>query len=106
MIQIGEMLDFDRRFCAATIDELLSNVHITRAPVIFDDENIKECFFRDALRVALVDGEFHPKELSWLRKMARANDKTDEWLDSIIEEVRREQRAAHHSAPLEIQQYV
>ncbi len=70
MIQIGKMLDFDRRFCEGAIDELLSNPHITRTPLIFTDEHIKECFFRDALRVALVDGNFHPAELSWLRRMA------------------------------------
>ena len=101
MIRIGEMLDFDRRFCEAVINDLLSNVHISRTPVIFADENIKDCFFRDALRVALVDGEFHPKELSWLRRMARANGRSDRWLDVIIEESLK--RHDRDSAPLQIQ---
>lgn len=102
MIRIGEMLDFDRRFCEATINDLLSNVHITRTPVIFADENIKDCFFRDALRVALVDGEFHPRELSWLRRMARANGRSDRWLDIIIEESLKNQNEGD-CAPLQIQ---
>jgi hypothetical protein len=45
MLRIGEILGFDRRFCEATIDELLSNSNITREPVLFSDERIKECFF-------------------------------------------------------------
>jgi hypothetical protein len=35
----------------------LSNAHITRQPVIFSDEKIRECFFRDALRLALADAK-------------------------------------------------
>jgi hypothetical protein len=105
MIRIGEMLDFDRRFCEAAINDLLSNAHITRTPVIFADENIKDCFFRDALRVALVDGEFHPRELSWLRRMARANGRSDRWLDLIIEESLKKQDEGD-SAPLQIQNCV
>ncbi len=102
MIRIGAMLDFDRRFCETAINELLSNTHITRTPVVFADENVKECFFRDAVRVALVDGEFHPRELSWLRRMARANGKSNRWLDSIIEESLKIPQAGDF-APLQIQ---
>ena len=35
MLQIGEILGFDKRFCESTIDELLSNTNITRDPVFF-----------------------------------------------------------------------
>jgi hypothetical protein len=70
MLKIGEILGFDKRFCEATIDELLSNANITREPIFFPDEIVKECFFRDAVRLALVDGNFHPTELRWLRTVA------------------------------------
>jgi len=106
MLKIGEILDFDRRFCQATIDDLLSNAYITREPIIFSDENIKECFFRDALRVALVDGSFHPAELRWLRKMADANGKSNQWLDAIIQEFREKRGAEGYCVSLEIQQYL
>lgn len=106
MLQMGEVLDFDRRFCEATIDGLLSNAHITREPVIFSDERIGRCFFRDALRLALVDGNLHPMELSWLRTVAHANNKSKQWLNAIIREFKEKKGALDHSAPFEIQRYL
>jgi hypothetical protein len=106
MLQMGEVLDFDRRFCEATIDGLLSNAHITRKPVIFSDERIRRCFFRDALRLALVDGYLHPMELSWLRTAAHANNKSKQWLNAIIREFKEKKGALDHSAPFEIQRYL
>ena len=101
LIKIGEILDFDRRFCEATIDELLSNPHISRSPIIFFSEAVTECFFRDALRLASVDGCIHPLELRWLRQTAHANGKSDQWLDRIIQE-----SPGDPGAPLEIQKYI
>jgi hypothetical protein len=106
LLQMGEIFDFDRRFCEATIDALLSNTHITREPVIFSDERIKECFFRDALRLALVDGYLHPMELCWLRTVAHANNQSDQWLDVIIRESEERIGALDHSTPFEIQRYL
>jgi hypothetical protein len=106
LLQMGEILDFDRRFCEATIDGLLSNAHITREPVIFSDERIKECFFRDALRLALVDGYLHPMELCWLRTVAHANNQSDQWLDAMIRDSEEKTEAWNHSTPFEIQPYL
>jgi hypothetical protein len=101
LIRIGEMLDFDRRFCEATIDELLSNPHISRSPIVFSNKAIIECFFRDALRLANVDGCIHPMELRWLQDTAHANGKSDQWLNNIIQEFPKDP-----DAPLEIQKYI
>jgi hypothetical protein len=106
MLRMGEVLDFDRRFCEATIDDLLSNAHINRDPVLFSDDRIKKCFFRDALRLAFVDGCFHPMELRWLRTLARANNQSDQWLDGITQEFKEKKAALDHSAPFEIQRYL
>jgi hypothetical protein len=105
MLQLGVLLDFDRRFCEATIDSLLVNVHINRKPIIFSDETIKECFFRDAMRVALADGSFDPKESRWLRKLAYYNGLTDQWLDTIIREFE-EKKPLDNNAPFEIQKHL
>jgi hypothetical protein len=102
MIRIGEILGFDKRFCKATIGELLSNPNITREPILFSDERIKKCFCRDAARLAMVDGSFHPTELRWLRKVARVNGLKDQWLDAVIQNAQ-ENKTAQGSAPLEIQ---
>jgi hypothetical protein len=106
LLQMGEILDFDRRFCEATIDDLLSNTHITREPVIFSDQKIKECFFRDASRLALVDGYLHPMELRWIQIVAHANNQSDRWLDAIIRESKEKMGVLDRSRPFEIQRYL
>jgi hypothetical protein len=106
MLQIGKMLDFEKRFCEATIDDLLVNPHLMKEPVVFSSPPVAECFFRDAVRLALVDGEINPQELRWLRRVAQANDRTDEWLDSIIQGFQEQKNSPGPSAALEIQQYL
>jgi hypothetical protein len=106
LIQIGEILDFDRRFCESAIDDLLTNVHIPRTPVVFRDDAIKECFFRDAMRLARVDGCIHPLELSWLRKAARANGRPGQWLDAIILEFLMPEADSDQCTPFEIQKHI
>lgn len=107
LLQVGKILDFDRRFCEATIEDLLSNTHITREPVIFLDEHIRKCFFHDALHLALVDGYLHPMELRWLLSVARANNQSDQWLDSIIQESKKKDGMQDlASISFEIQRYL
>jgi hypothetical protein len=106
LIQIGEILDFDRRFCESAIDGLLSNAHISRTPVVFHEDAIKECFFRDAMRLARTDGCIHPRELSWLRKAARANGRSGQWLDAIILKFLEQEADSDHCTPFEIQKHI
>jgi hypothetical protein len=106
MLKIGKVFDFDRRFCEAAIDELLSNVHITREPFVFPDEKIKKCFFRDALHVAMVDGYLHPAELRWLRRMAGANGRSNQWLNSLIRDFQEKKGSWDSEAPLEIEKFM
>lgn len=106
LLEVGKILDFDRRFCEATIDELLRNSHVTREPVIFNDCRIGECFIRDALRLAMVDGRLHSTELRWLRAVARANNRSNQWLNSIIRGLKKDGKSQNLSAPLEIQRYL
>ncbi len=84
MLQIGELLDFDKRFCAAALDDLLKNPHVKGKPVVFSEVMLAECFLHDATRLALVDQDLHPKEMAWLKTVAQANGLTDEWLDKVV----------------------
>jgi hypothetical protein len=100
LIRIGTMFDFDRRFCETTIDELLSNPYISRAPIVFSVDIVAESFFRDALRLADVDGYIHPLELRWLQVTACANGRSDQWLNRIIQEL-----PSDPNVPFEVQKY-
>lgn len=106
MLRIGTMLDFEKRFCEAAIDDLIINAHLTREPVVFSSTAIAECFFHDALRLALVDGDLHPSELRWLRRVAHANGLTDEWLDALIRDFKKLSSLPDHSVPLRVQAHL
>jgi hypothetical protein len=84
MIQFGQVLDFDWRFCESAIKDLLDNKHILDEPMTFSNRATAECFMRDAIRLALIDGELHPKELTWLKDVARVNGLENEWLFAEI----------------------
>jgi hypothetical protein len=79
MMQLGQALDFDRKFCENAVDDLLKNPNIKSEPVIFSDKEIAESFMHDAIELALADGRIHPKELSWLKAVAHANGLDFEW---------------------------
>jgi hypothetical protein len=85
MLIIGQLLDFDRRFCEAAIGDLLRNPHIGDTPILFEDPAIAECFLRDGLRLALADQALSPAELKWLRSVAEANCISQDWLDSELQ---------------------
>ena len=106
LLKLGSVLDFDRRFCEATIDELMSNPHISRDPIVFDEEQTKESFFRDAVQLAMADESIHPSELRWLRTVAHANHKSDEWLNSVIGEIAAARNSGNDPDRFEIQRYL
>jgi hypothetical protein len=106
MMRIGKMLDFDPRFCEAAIEDVLRNRHIRDEPVIFPDRRIAECFLHDGLRLALVDEEMHPQELSWLKTVARSNHLETGWLDAEVERLRLSREEPGETRPLDIQQYL
>ncbi len=80
MLQYGKHLDFDQRFCESAIDDLMKNPHIKAEPIKFSDQETARSFLKDAFRLALADGEFHPKEFSWLQAVAAANGLEGQWL--------------------------
>jgi hypothetical protein len=106
MLKIGKMLDFEKRFCEAAIDDLLVNTHIMKEPVLFSNPSIAECFFRDAVQLALIDGDLNPQELRWLRRVAQANGRTDQWLDTIIRDYQAKKEPLDQPVALEIQHYL
>jgi hypothetical protein len=104
LLRIGQIIGFDKRFCENTIEELMVNANISREPIVFSGESLKNSFFRDALRVALCDGGLHPAEYRWLRQMARANGWPKQKLESIVRESMRNRRIGQDQrAPFQIQ---
>lgn len=92
MMHIGKMLGFDSKFCANTIAEIMNNDHIIDTPPLFSETNIAVCFIRDGLRLSAADGQFHEKELTWVKSVAEINGLGDLW-DAEIEKFYLMQRA-------------
>jgi hypothetical protein len=47
-------------------------------------KKIAEFFLRDAIVLAVVDDEFHSRERSWLKEVARENGIDDIWLNALL----------------------
>ena len=84
MLRFGKVLDFDKRFCEAAINDVLHNKYLPSEPVVFDNRETAECFLHDAIRLALIDDAMHPEELAWLQDVAGANGLPVTWLDAEI----------------------
>ncbi len=97
ILRAGRILDFETRFCAAAIDDLLRNQHITHDPVIFSGRQIAECFLRDSIRLSLIDNKVHPHELAWLKAVALANDLSEKWLEEEMRRCSKHENSADES---------
>jgi len=83
MMTIGEMLGFETKFCAGTIEEILDNQHIIDEPPIFSETNIALCFIRDGLRLSASDGQIHKDEMAWLEAVAESNGLSHLWAGEL-----------------------
>ena len=106
MLKFAKILDFDKRFCEATIDDLFRNKYLTREPIVFSGIGITRCFIRDGIRLAYVDADIHPKEMAWLKTIAKANGLTEKWLSSEIKRFLQKKFQPDLPPSLEIQRYL
>jgi len=83
MMTIGEMLGFETKFCAGTIEEILDNQHIIDEPPIFSETNIALCFIRAGLRLSASDGQIHKDEMAWLEAVAESNGLSHLWAGEL-----------------------
>ncbi|MEJ2109341.1 MAG: hypothetical protein P8Z37_05400 [Acidobacteriota bacterium] len=105
-LQFGKALDFEKRFCEATIADLLDNEHINEDPIIFDEHKIAECFLRDALKFSLIDKEIHSREMAWLEIIARTNNLPDDWLEKEYRKIKKTALDAFTPETSEIYRYL
>ncbi len=106
MLEVGRILDFDRRFCEAAISDLLDNRYLPHEPVVFSKKEIAKCFLRDAMRLALVDEELHRLEGDWLMSVARANGLTKDWFSAERRRFAEKKDPSDVRPALSIQQYI
>lgn len=87
LLRIAEVLGFEKRFCENAISEILDNTCIVDEPPHFAHSDIAKYFIKDGLRLALVDGKFHPREVAWLRTVAEQHGIEDSWYEHTLKDV-------------------
>lgn len=74
IMDIGKKLGFEKRFCAESIEGVLSNEYIDQTIPVFSSPNIAERFLRDCYKLAMVDSILNFKEASWINIVAINNN--------------------------------
>jgi len=80
VMHMGRLLQFSTEFCQETIQNLLQNEYIGQITPVFSDVEFSKIFLKDAIKLAFADNQLHSKEYEWLKKVARRNKISDEWL--------------------------
>jgi hypothetical protein len=87
ILLIGKLLGFEKEFCQSAVRDVLENKYIREDPPAFSSKEIAECFIKDGLQVALIDGELNEKEMELLRITAQRHNIGDEWITDELEVV-------------------
>jgi hypothetical protein len=84
VLEIGEKLGYDPKFCDDAVNEFLENSYISMEPPIFSSKIIATQFLKDSINLSIVDNDLHTDELEWLEKVASKNGISSEWLDKEL----------------------
>ena len=86
VLEIGNRLGFDPKFCIDAVNEFLENKFINSEPPRFSSKIIAKSFLEEAINLSLIDYNVHIEELEWLQNVAETNDVNKEWLNSKIQQ--------------------
>lgn len=79
VMQIGQKLGFEKKFCRSALNEILDNQFIKIEPPRFKEKETAKQFLIDGIEIAYSDFNFHPKEVEFLRDTAKVNSIDEEW---------------------------
>ena len=85
MMRIGQLFNFEKRFCQEVIDDILTNRHVLDEPPLFSEPAISRCFIQDGLKLSLVDGHIHESEWQWLKAVAAKNNLDQNWCEAQLQ---------------------
>ena len=84
LMRIGKALGFEKNFCKNAITEILDNKYIVDDPPRFSNPDIAKYFIKDGLRLAFVDGQFHEKEVAWLKAVAEQHGLEETCYEDVL----------------------
>lgn len=84
ILEIGEKLGLENKFCNDAVENFLGNKYIDESPPLFSSFTTAQKFLDDAIVLSLVDDDVHTEELEWLQTVAEKNNISKEWLDKRL----------------------
>jgi len=84
ILEIGEKLGFEHKFCDDAVTDFLNNKFINLEPPKFSIQTIAKSFIEDGITLSLVDNNLHSEELEWLTKVVEENEISNEWFDQVL----------------------
>ena len=84
--ETGKRLGFEERYIRESIHNVLSNPFLNRQPPEFSNQDILHAFLMDSTRVAVADGQLHPREHDWLKAVAMRNGMREEVYEHLVQE--------------------
>lgn len=84
ILEIGEKLGLEDKFCNDAVENFLGNKYIDENPPLFSSCSTAQKFLDDAISLSLVDDDVHTEELEWLQTVAEKNNISKEWLDKRL----------------------
>lgn len=100
ILNIGNRLGFNEKFCAERIAEILDNPYLVDEPPVFEAKEVALCFLKDGLVLAASDGQVHEAEVAWLTSVALQNRLGREWREDIAENPRIARDLPEHALEL------
>jgi len=81
---VGKNLGFEERFIDTAISEVLDNEYLTEEPPVFSNIYAAESFIKNGILLASVDKRIDKRELTFLTRVAKANNITEEELRRML----------------------
>ncbi len=82
--KVGKNLGFEERFIETAINEALDNEYLTDEPPMFSNVYAAESFIKNGILLASVDKRIDKRELTFLMRVAKANDIGEEKLRKML----------------------
>ncbi|MEW6652374.1 MAG: hypothetical protein AB1394_02780 [Bacteroidota bacterium] len=106
MIRLAKILGFDPHFCSEAVEKLASNPFFKETPPVFSKKEIGISFLSDSLMLAFLDGDFHLNELSWIRKVAKANGLGKKYWGDLVNKIRKSKKATTANYVFEVEKHL
>jgi hypothetical protein len=85
---IGNQLDFEAQFIEESMQKILTNTYVSKAPPVFDKPEHAQLFVNSAIAVASSDGDIADAEYDYILRAGKANGMALPELENQLQDAR------------------